>query len=97
MSDDWKYLIWSDESSFTLVPESAQVDVGKTLKEPYNPECLVPIAKYEGGSVMIWAAVSWYSAGLRIALNGRITARDYTDTLGKQVHPTVQMLFLTMM
>jgi len=67
------------------------------LKEPYDPECLVPTTKHEGGSVMIWAAISWYSAGLRIALNGQITAIDYGDTLGKQVHPMVQMLFLTIM
>jgi len=37
--------------------------------------------KRGGGSVMIWAAVSWYCAGPIIALNGRITASDYVDSL----------------
>jgi len=46
---------------------------------------------------MIWAAISWYSTGIRITLSGQITASDYGDTLGKQVHPMVKMLFLTMM
>jgi ABC-type dipeptide/oligopeptide/nickel transport system ATPase subunit len=41
---------------------------------------------------MIWEAVSWYCAGLIITLNGRMTASDYVDILGKQVHPMVQML-----
>jgi len=40
--------------------------------------------------VLIWAAISWYSAGL--TLSGRITASDYVDILGNQVHPMVQLL-----
>jgi hypothetical protein len=46
--------------------------------EAYNPECLVPTVKHGDGYVMTWAAVSWYSAGPIITLNGRITASDYT-------------------
>ena len=42
---------------------------------------------------MIWAAISWYSAGCVITLNGRITAGDYVDILGNQVHPVVQIQF----
>ena len=42
---------------------------------------------------MIWAATPWYSDGPIITLNGRITANDYVDILGNEVHPMVQMLF----
>jgi hypothetical protein len=41
--------------------------------------------------VTIWAAISWYSAGPIIALNGEITASDYVDILGNQVYQMVQM------
>jgi hypothetical protein len=37
---------------------------------------------------MIRAAISWYSAGPIITLNG-----DCADSLGSQVHPMVQMLY----
>jgi transposase len=50
--------IWSDESSFTLFPTSGRV--WRTPKEAYNPECLVPTVK-RGGSMMVWAAESWYN------------------------------------
>ena len=40
-----------------------------------------------------WAAKSWYSAGPIINLIGRITASDYVDIVGNEVHPMVQMLF----
>jgi len=76
----------SSESSFTLFPTSGWVYVWKMPKEACNPECLVPAVKCGGESVMIWAAISWYSASAVITLNGQITASDCN-----QVHPTVQM------
>jgi hypothetical protein len=55
------HMIWSDESSFTLLPTSGGVYVWRTPKEAYNPKCLVPAMKHGGSSVTVWAAVSWYS------------------------------------
>jgi hypothetical protein len=46
-----------------------------------------------GGSVMVWAAISWYSLGPIIALHGRITTREYVDWLGNQAHPMIRALF----
>jgi len=92
-SDDWNSVIRSDESSFTLFPTSGRVYVWITPKEAYNPECLVPSVKHGGGSVMIWAAISWYSAGPIITLSARNIASDYMDILGNQVLLMVQMLF----
>jgi len=51
----------------------------------YTNECLFPTTKYRGGSVMIWAAISWYYVSLVITMNGRITASDCVDILGNQV------------
>jgi len=34
-----------------------------------------------------------YSAGPVLTLSGQITASDYVDILGSQVHPVVQVLF----
>jgi len=92
-SGNWKKVIWSDESSFTLFPTSGRVYVWRTPEEAYNPNCLVPTVKHGGGSVMVWAAISWYSAGPIIRLHGRITSGDYVDILGNQVHPMIQTIF----
>jgi hypothetical protein len=75
-------VIWSDKSSFTLFTTSGRVCVWRIPKEAYNPECLVPTVKHRGGSV-----------GRIITLHGRITAREYVDRLGNQVHPKIQTLF----
>jgi hypothetical protein len=76
-----------------LFTKSGRVYVWRTPKEACIPECLVPTVKHGGKSVVIWAAVSCYSASPIITLHGRITASDYVDILGNQVHPVVQVLF----
>ena len=78
--------MWPDEPSFMLFTSGR-----RTPKKAYNPECLLPIAQHGGRSVMIWAAISWYSAGP--TLSGRITASDDVDILGNRVHRMVQGLF----
>jgi hypothetical protein len=36
------YMMWSDDSTFMLIPTSGRVYVWRTPKEAYNPKCLVP-------------------------------------------------------
>lgn len=90
--DDWKNVVWSDESSFTLFPTNGRVYVWRTPKEAYDPDCLLPTVKHGGGSVMIWAAISWYSAGPIITLNGRITANEYLNILNDEVQTMTSIL-----
>ena len=87
---EWKYVIWSDKLFVML---QHQVYVWRMPKEAYNPECLVPTVKHGGGSMVIWAAISWCSADPIITLNSQITASDYVDIVGNQVHLMVQMMF----
>jgi len=68
-----------------VFPTTAWVYVWRMLKEAYNSECLVPTVKHGGGSVMIWAATSWYSAGPVITLIGGITSSGWVDIVGNQV------------
>jgi hypothetical protein len=82
-------VIQSDESSFTLFPTSGRVYIWRTPKEAYNSKFLVPTVKHRRGSVMVWAAISWYSVGPVIILHDRIAAREYENRLGNQVRPMI--------
>lgn len=91
--DDWKRVVWSDESPFTLFQTTGRVYVWRTPKEAYDLQCLRPTVKHGGGTVMLWAAISWFSLGPVVTLRGRITANDYVAILGDHLHPMVRMLF----
>ena len=71
MFDDWKYITWSDDSSFTLFRTLGWVNIHRMPQKAYNPECLVPTVEHGGGSVMILATMSWYSDVLIVTLNGQ--------------------------
>ena len=86
-----------DESSFTLFPTSGRVCVWRTPKKACDTECLVLTVKHGSWSVMIWAAISWYSAGPIINLRCRIAANDYVDILGNQTHPLIPTFFPKML
>jgi hypothetical protein len=91
--EQWKNVIFSDESSFTLFPTTDRVYVWRQPKEAFEPDCLLPTVKHGGGSVMIWGAISWKSAGPIVSLHGRINSQDYLGILSDQVHPMVSELF----
>ena len=42
---------------------------------------------------MVWAAVSWFSAGPIVTLKGRIAGEKYREVLADQVHPMMKILF----
>ncbi|GFX38001.1 DDE_3 domain-containing protein [Trichonephila clavipes] len=61
--------------------------------QAYDRYCPLPTVKHGGGSVMIWAAVLWFSVGPIVTLKGRITEEKYREILVDQVHPVMQTLF----
>ncbi|PLW38313.1 hypothetical protein PCASD_09007 [Puccinia coronata f. sp. avenae] len=54
--DDWKKVVWSDESLFEVGKLSKQTKVWKKKGEKYNPECLQPTFKSGCTSTMVWGA-----------------------------------------
>jgi hypothetical protein len=88
-------VIWSDESSFTLFSyikknlhlENSQVSLQSGIPS-YNSETQGRFCDGLGSSNVVQ-----YSVGPIITLHGRITAREYMDWFGNQVHPMIQTLF----
>ncbi|GBN24155.1 Transposable element Tc1 transposase [Araneus ventricosus] len=85
--EQWKTVIWSDESCFALFPISIRVYLWRKPSQAYNTDCLLLRVKHGGGSVMIRAAISWFTVGPMITLQGHIKAKDYVNILADQIHP----------
>uniref|UniRef100_A0A8C9UZP6 Uncharacterized protein n=1 Tax=Scleropages formosus TaxID=113540 RepID=A0A8C9UZP6_SCLFO len=56
-----------------------------------STQCLLATVKHVGGCIMAWVAISWKSLSPVIALLACITAKEYAEILGVQVHPMVQI------
>ncbi|KAI7951808.1 hypothetical protein MJO28_007492 [Puccinia striiformis f. sp. tritici] len=53
--DDWRSVLWTDESSFELGKNTKAVSVWRKTDERYRPECLEPTFRSGRSSTMIWA------------------------------------------
>lgn len=84
-ADQWRQVVRSDESSFTLFPTTGRVYVWRSPEEAYKKECLLPTVKHGGGSVMVWGAISWHALGPIMSLMGKVKAPDYNLILEDKV------------
>ena len=91
--EQWKSVIFSDKSSFTLFPTTGRVYFWRQPKEAFDPDCLHPTLKHGRDSVMTWGTICWKSSGPMISLHGRINSRDYLKNSSDQIHLMVQTLF----
>jgi len=61
--EEWKKVVFSDESRFCLFHSDGRVRVWRKPGEEYLPDCLEPTVKFSGGSVMVWGCFSWWEGG----------------------------------
>ena len=92
-TEQWRNVIWSDESSFTMFLTNGRVHVWCQPKELHNPECLVLTVKGSGGSVMLWGTFSWHCFDSLIPLKGKVNANHDLMVLSDHLHPMLQHFF----
>ncbi|KAK3539392.1 hypothetical protein QTP70_005928 [Hemibagrus guttatus] len=89
---DWSKVIFSDESNFQLCLTPRRVMVRWRPGEAYNPQCLAPTVKYEGGSVMIWGSFNKAGIGQICLCEGRMNQAKYRVVLEEHLLPSVPQL-----
>jgi len=50
--------MWTDESKFDIFESSRRIYVQRKPGELLSEQCVVPMVKYGGGSVMVWGCFS---------------------------------------
>ena len=59
--EDWKKVLWSDESKFNLWNNDGVGYVRRPVNQRFNPKYTTPTVKFGGGNIMVWGCFSWYS------------------------------------
>jgi transposase len=91
--DNWKRVIWSDESHYTMWRSDGSVWVCRMPGERHLPACVVPTVKFGGGAITGWGCFSWNGLGPLVILCGNINAEHYKDILTRCILCSVEDQF----
>jgi transposase len=85
----WKSVIFSDESKFNLHGSDGQQYVRRRKGEEFQPQCVVPTVKFPV-SQMIWGCISYAGVGRLHLVEGTVKAQQYIGILDKKLLPTIR-------
>ena len=88
-SEDWKKVIFSDESRFQLFYSNGRTYVRRRKGEEFNENCVVSTVKHGGGSVMVWGCFSADGVGGLARMTTNMDSAVYQDTLERHLLPMV--------
>jgi transposase len=87
--EDFKKIVWSDESTYTQFQTSGFRRVMREPSEEFHEDC---IAATVGKSVgrMFWGCFSWIGLGPLVPLTDRVTGATHREILATYAVPTVK-------
>jgi transposase len=85
--EEWKFVVWSDESRFEVFGGDGRTYVWRKPKEKYDAECLIPTFKSGRKGTMVWGCFCLYGLGPLVRINGKQTANDYINVLQNYLLP----------
>jgi hypothetical protein len=91
--NNWKRVIWGDESRYTMSRSDWRVWVWRMPGERYLPACVVSTVKFGAGGTTVWGCFSWNELGPHVVLHGNLNAAGYKKILTPCVLFTVEDQF----
>ena len=91
--EQWRQVLWSDESSVELFDCRRRVYVRRRQGERFREECLVPSVKFGGGKLMIWGCFSGTGLGEICRVEGTVDQKKYQAILQETMLPSANRLF----
>ncbi len=85
--EDWKNVVWSDESRFLLQHSDGRVRIWCKEHESMDPSCLVSTVQAGGGVTVGGGVFSWHTLGPLLPTEHRLNATAYLSIVAGHVHP----------
>lgn len=90
-NEEWKLVIWSDESRYLIFQNDHQHHVWRRPHEKYDVDCLIPTVKGSRG-VMVWGCFTQNMLGPLIEVEGKITGQKYLEILQETLPPFLESM-----
>lgn len=90
--EDWKRVIWSDETKINRIGSDGQDYIWKRRGEGLIDREIEGTVKFGGGSLMLWGCIGWSGTGLAYQVQGRMDSKQYTKILEEYLLPSIQKL-----
>ncbi|EIE91839.1 hypothetical protein RO3G_16550 [Rhizopus delemar RA 99-880] len=79
--EDWKRVIWSDETKVNRFGSDGKVYAWKQPNEKLKRRHKKQTVKHGGGSLMVWSCISWYGVGYIVDVGRNIDKSVYLSVL----------------
>lgn len=88
-SDDWRNVIWSDETKFTLVNSEGKEYVWVKRSDSPRDDEVIGTKKYGGGKIMLWGCMTWEGIGYCCKVDTTMDAELYSKILKEELMKTI--------
>ncbi len=91
--EDWKNVVWSDESRFLWRHSDVRVRIWRKEHESMDPSCLVSTVQAGGDGVMVWGIFYWHTVCPLVPIEHRLNATAYPSIVADHVHPFMTTVY----
>lgn len=88
-SDDWRNVIWSDESPFMILNSNGKEYVWEKPNQILNDDTVKQTKKFGGGKVMVWGCITWEGVGYSCKIDDILDAELYSQILREELMNTI--------
>jgi DDE superfamily endonuclease/Transposase len=88
--EDWKRVIWSDETKINHLGSDGKKWVWKKKGEALNDQLVEGTLRFGGGSLMMWGCMTWEGVGYGCKIDGRMDAELYTQILEDELQQSLE-------
>ena len=87
--DDWKRVVWSDETKINRFGSDGRSWAWKGAGEPLTRDHVRQVIKHGGGNLMVWSCISWEGVGYATEIEGRMDKETYLNILKSDLTDTL--------
>uniref|UniRef100_A0A8C6Q136 Transposase Tc1-like domain-containing protein n=1 Tax=Nothobranchius furzeri TaxID=105023 RepID=A0A8C6Q136_NOTFU len=91
--EDWKNVVWCDESRLLLRHSNGRVRIWRKQKENMDTSCLVTTVQAGDGGVMVWGMFSWHTLCPLLPTGHGLNATGILSIVSDHVHPFMTTMY----